>query len=196
MGRKQVVTRPLEGLRRLDRRLTRRAASWTSPWVRQVLPAVDSAAEGTKLWWGMAVLMAATGGRTQRKAAAAGLLGMVTAQVLSNAACKQLLKRPRPPRQLIPHDDAEDRPDSSSFPSGHTAAAAGFTAAVAATSPWWAAAAGAVTAMVALDRVHTGAHYPSDIAAGAAIGIASARLVHHAPRLLFRVVLRRASKVG
>lgn len=170
-------------------RLTRRAASWTSRWARQVLPAVETAAEGTKLWWGTAVLMAATGGRTQRKAAAAGLLSMVTAQVLSNAMCKQLYERLRPPKQMIPHDDVEDRPNSSSFPSGHTAAAVGFTAAVAASSPWWAAAAAVPTAMVALERVHSGAHYPSDIAAGAAIGIAGALLVHHLPRLLLRILL-------
>lgn len=43
--------------------------------------------------------------------------------------------------------------------------------------------------MVALERVHTGTHYPSDIAAGAAIGMASALLVHHAPRLLLRSLL-------
>ncbi|MFE7776203.1 phosphatase PAP2 family protein [Streptomyces sp. NPDC057445] len=181
--------RLLDDVRRLDRRLTRRAASWDSPWARQALPAVESAAEGTKLWWGSAVLMAAAGGRTGRKAAAAGVVSMLTAQVLSNAVCKQLYERRRPPEQMIPHDDVEDRPDSSSFPSGHTAAAVGFTAAVAPTSPWWAAAAAIPTAMVALERVHTGAHYPSDVAAGAAIGIASALLVHHAPRLLLRSLL-------
>ncbi|MFE5938641.1 hypothetical protein ACFQ69_25130 [Streptomyces sp. NPDC056470] len=80
-----MIVRLLADLRRLDRPLTRRAASWTSPWARQVLPAVKTAAEGSKLWWGTAVLMAATGRRTQRYAAAAGLLSMVTAQVLSNA---------------------------------------------------------------------------------------------------------------
>jgi undecaprenyl-diphosphatase len=43
--------------------------------------------------------------------------------------------------------------------------------------------------MVALERVHTGAHHPSDVAAGAAIGMASAWLIHHMPRLLFRALL-------
>ncbi|MDQ1007263.1 membrane-associated phospholipid phosphatase [Streptomyces sp. V4I23] len=186
---KQVIMRFLDDARRLDRRLTRRAASWDSPWARQVLPAVESAAQGTKLWWAAALTMATAGGRTQRKAAAAGVLSMLTAQVMSNAVCKQLYERRRPPEQMIPHDDVEDRPDSSSFPSGHTAAAVGFTAAVATTSPWWAAATAVPTAMVALERVHTGAHYPSDIAAGAAIGLAGALLVHRAPRLLLRSLL-------
>ncbi|MFE5613669.1 phosphatase PAP2 family protein [Streptomyces sp. NPDC056470] len=71
---------------------------------------------------------------------------------------------------MIPHDDVEDRLDSSSFPSGRTAAAVGFTTAVAVGAPWWAAAAAVPTAMVAFERVHSGARYPSDIAAGAALG--------------------------
>ncbi|MET8289870.1 phosphatase PAP2 family protein [Streptomyces sp. NPDC005132] len=40
-----------------------------------------------------------------------------------NGVCKQLADRPRPPKDWIPHDEVKDRPDSSSFPSGHTAAA-------------------------------------------------------------------------
>jgi undecaprenyl-diphosphatase len=40
--------------------------------------------------------------------------------------------------------------------------------------------------MVALERVQSGAHYPSDVAAGAAIGLASAWLTRHAPRLMRR----------
>ncbi|MFF4579664.1 phosphatase PAP2 family protein [Streptomyces sp. NPDC001389] len=39
---------------------------------------------------------------------------------------------------------------------------------------------------MAVERVHSGAHYPSDVAAGAAIGGAAAALVRTAPRLLVR----------
>ncbi|MBT2493941.1 phosphatase PAP2 family protein [Streptomyces sp. ISL-96] len=175
---------PLCDLRLVDRKLTRRAASWDSASARQVLSAVESAAEKTKLWWGIAVVMAAVGGRTERKAAVAGVAGMLTAQVIGNAVCKQLFERRRPPADLIPHDDVEERPDSSSFPSGHTAAAVGLTATVAFTSPWWGTAAAVPAAMVAVERVHSGAHYPSDVAVGTVIGLVSAWLVNRAPRLL------------
>ncbi len=64
--------------------------------------------------------------------------------------------------------------DCQSFPSGDTAATGACFAAIALwSSPWMMpAAAGAVA--VGLMRVHDGAHYPSDVLAGLAIGFAAA----------------------
>ncbi|MEU6807325.1 phosphatase PAP2 family protein, partial [Streptomyces neyagawaensis] len=100
--------------------------------------------------------------------------------------CKQVADRPRPPKEWFPHDEVDDRPDSSSFPSGHTAAAVAFTAAVVPTWPVTGALCAVPAAMVALERVQSGAHYPSDVATGAAIGLASAWLTRRVPRLVLR----------
>ncbi|MET7370833.1 phosphatase PAP2 family protein [Streptomyces sp. NPDC005566] len=178
----------LASLRNADHQLTRRVAAWDSAWARQLLPPVEEAAEHTKLWWAAAVIMASGGGWRGRKAAAAGLTAMAVAELLSNGVAKQLVARRRPPKDWVPHDDVEDRPDSSSFPSGHTAAAVAFTAAVGLTWPWAGAACAAPMALVAIERVHSGAHYPSDVAAGAAIGSAAAALVLATPRLVIRRV--------
>lgn len=151
-----------------------------------MLPPVEEAAEHTKLWWATAAVMAAGGGWRGRKAAAAGITAMAVAELLSNAVAKKLVERPRPPKEWIPHDDVEDRPDSSSFPSGHTAAAVAFTAAVAPSLPWAGAACAVPTVLLAIERVHSGAHYPSDVAAGAVIGVGAAFLVRKAPHLLIR----------
>ncbi|WP_461087345.1 phosphatase PAP2 family protein [Streptomyces deserti] len=147
---------------------------------------MEETAEGTKLWCGAAAVMAWLGGWRGRKAAAAGLAAVAVAQLVSNGVCKQLADRPRPPKQWFPHDEVEDRPDSSSFPSGHTAAAVAFTAAVAPAWPLAGAVCTVPAAMVAIERVQSGAHYPSDVAAGAAIGLASAWLTRHAPHLILR----------
>ncbi|MFJ1973790.1 phosphatase PAP2 family protein [Streptomyces sp. NPDC087903] len=170
----------------MDGVLTRKGASRVPPGVGRALSAVEEAAEGTKLWCGAAAMMAVAGGWRGRTAAAGGLAALAVAQLVSNGLCKQLAGRERPPKEWFAHDEVDDRPGSSSFPSGHTAAAVAFTAAVA---PIWPAA-GAVcavpAAMVALERVQSGAHYPSDVAAGAAIGQAAAVLVRRAPRLVLR----------
>ncbi|MFH8606227.1 phosphatase PAP2 family protein [Streptomyces sp. NPDC018029] len=170
----------------VDRHLTKRIAAGAPPGLHRALSAVEEMAESTKLWWGAAAVMACTGGRRGRTAAVAGLASMAVAQLVSNGVGKQLVDRPRPPKEWIPHDDVEDRSESSSFPSGHTAAAVAFTAAV---IPSWPLAGGLCAvpaAMVAVERVQSGAHYPTDVAAGATIGLTTAWLTRHAPRLLLR----------
>ncbi|MEU5279384.1 phosphatase PAP2 family protein [Streptomyces asoensis] len=180
----------MAGIREADRRLTKRLAAGASPGLHRLLSAVEEAAQGTKLWCGAAAVMACTGGRRGRRAAAAGVAAVTVAQLVSNGVCKQLADRPRPPKEWFPHDEAEDRPDSSSFPSGHTAAAFAFTAAVAPAWPLAGALCAVPAAAVAVERVQSGAHYPSDVAAGAAIGLAGAWLTRHAPHLLLRHWLR------
>nr|WP_240805271.1 phosphatase PAP2 family protein [Streptomyces sp. A1547] len=69
---------------------------------------------------------------------------------------------------------ASARAARSSFPSGHAAAAVAFAAAVAPSWPLAAAACAVPTLLVGLERIHAGAHHPSDVAAGAVIGLASA----------------------
>ncbi|MEU1039194.1 phosphatase PAP2 family protein [Streptomyces sp. NPDC005907] len=167
--------------------MTRRVAGWQSDCARRVLPAVEDAAQHTKLWWGAAAVMSLAGWRG-RRAAVAGLASMAVAELVSNAVLKQVCERERPPKEWISHEDVHERPDSSSFPSGHTAAGVGFTAAVAAVWPLAGAACAVPAAMVATERVHTGAHYPSDVAAGAVIGLAAAALVRKSPRLALRLL--------
>jgi len=86
----------------------------------------------------------------------------------------------------MPHDGLDDRPDSSSFPSGHTAVAVALTAVVAPSWPAAGALCAVPAALVVLERIQPGAHFPDDVAAGAAIGLASAWLTHHVPVLLMR----------
>nr|BFD80754.1 hypothetical protein StreXyl84_01550 [Streptomyces sp. Xyl84] len=176
----------LTAVREMDRRLTKRMASWREPALHRTLSAVEEAAEGSKLWCGAAVVMVWVGGRERRKGALAGVTALALAQLVSNGVCKQVTDRPRPPKEWIPHDEVEDRPDSPSFPSGHTAAAVAFTAAVAPSWPLAGTVCAVPAALVAVERVQSGAHYPSDVAAGAALGLVSAWLVRHLPEQALR----------
>ncbi len=86
--------------------------------------------ESSQPWCGAAAAMAGWGGWRGR-----GRGGRRTGRPTGvQRPCEQLADRPRP-ADRIPHDEVADRPDSSSFPSGHTAAAVAFTAA-----PTWPAA--------------------------------------------------------
>jgi undecaprenyl-diphosphatase len=73
-------------------------------------------------------------------------------------------------------------PGSTSFPSGHSAAAFAFTTGACQELPVLAPVLVPLAGAVAYSRVHTGVHYPSDVAAGAAIGICSGILARRVPR--------------
>ncbi|WP_367128807.1 phosphatase PAP2 family protein [Saccharothrix sp. HUAS TT1] len=91
------------------------------------------------------------------------LLGEITLFLTTTA----VTPRARPD---VPH--AHELPPTSSFPSGHVAASLALCLATAllvctATSHWWrwlvVAAAVVVPALVAVQRLYTGAHYPTDV---------------------------------
>lgn len=102
--------------------------------------------------------------------------------IVVNAAITEVLK----------HSVRRMRPDGSSdnsFPSRHTSWA--FTASTVVAnelyhhSPWWAVGAHAAASAVAFERVAARRHYATDVAAGAAIGIASTEFAYWLGRKIF-----------
>lgn len=67
-------------------------------------------------------------------------------------------------------------PDEFSFPSGHTAAAFVMVTAVAAWFPTLLVVMLPLALLIGISRVYLGVHYPSDVLAGAALGISSAEI--------------------
>ena len=71
-------------------------------------------------------------------------------------------------------------PISTSFPSGHSAAAFAFANGVGHVLPPASIPLHALAALVAYSRVHTGVHYPADVVAGALAGTVLTQLTTHA----------------
>ena len=153
-----------------------RVASTDSPVLDHVLPRVSEAANHSVLWIALALGMAATGNTQARRAALRGLASVAVASTAANVVAKGLSGRARPgsdipvPRRLV------HVPKTTSFPSGHSASAAAFATGVALQMPRLAVPVGAVALAVGASRVFTGVHYPSDVAAGFAIGAAAGAL--------------------
>jgi membrane-associated phospholipid phosphatase len=86
-----------------------------------------------------------------------------------NALVKELVDRPRPSSELVA---VHELPTSPSFPSGHVVSALvayGFLLYLSGLIPWWPARWGVrlvclyVIAFTAMERIHTGAHWLSDV---------------------------------
>jgi undecaprenyl-diphosphatase len=139
--------------------------------IRALATDASEVSRGGWLWLGLTA-MAMLSPRTR----IAGRDGLVAWALASTSALgiKRHTRRPRP--RLVARLGSS--PSTSSMPSSHSAGAIAYATA----ATWQTPALGAVTvplaALVAWSRAATGRHYPTDIAAGAALGLAAGALVH------------------
>lgn len=146
------------------------------PGAEHVLPRLSRGANHGLLWFGAAAGMAALGsGARSRRAALRGIASLGVASAAINTVAKRAVRRERPILDLVPVIRRLKRqPFTTSFPSGHAASAAAFATGVALESKGWGAVVAPVAVAVAASRVYTGVHYPSDVLAGAALGVGAA----------------------
>ncbi|WP_027927603.1 bifunctional phosphatase PAP2/diacylglycerol kinase family protein [Amycolatopsis benzoatilytica] len=175
----QQLGRAFRQVGRRDRALVARSAALRPTRADDFLAVLSRSADKSRLWWGVAAVLAVRKGPT-RRGALRGLVAVAGASAVANLVAKPLLPRRRPAEEEVPeHRRLRKRPVSSSFPSGHSASAAAFATAVAMESPRAGFALVPIAGAVAYSRVHTGVHWPSDVAAGMAIGVGVAALTRH-----------------
>jgi len=176
-----VLRRPRPGraVNRIDAELVRRVGRLPKTPVDRWLCKITRSANHSKLWIVVAAALAVRPGPT-RRAALRGLVAIAGSSAGANLIGKNLFPRRRPAADLLPtHRALLKRPVSSSFPSGHAASAAAFTVGVATEHPVAGALIAPVAGVIAYSRVHTGVHWPSDVAAGALLGTGVAFATRH-----------------
>jgi len=155
----------------LDAAVFSAVASTPSPVLDRWMPKLTNAADHSVLWLVIAGGMYLTGRSRARRGAMRGVVTLGVTSIIANQLAKRLHHRVRPIRALVPIGRLSRRtPFSSSFPSGHSASAAAFAAGVSAELPAAAVPLHVLAGLVGFSRVATGAHYPSDVAAGLVLG--------------------------
>lgn len=172
----------LRELEHVDAALYAAVASTPTPALDRSMARLSDAANYSRLSMASAALLALTGGPRGRRAAIFGLAAVAVTATAVNLAIKPLSRRRRPDRagERVPMDRHVRMPLSTSFPSGHSAAAFAFAAGVGHVMPGAAIPLRVLAALVAYSRVHTGVHYPGDAVAGSLMGVTLAQLTTHA----------------
>ncbi|AJF66348.1 phosphatase PAP2 family protein [Streptomyces vietnamensis] len=165
----------LHDIRAVDGAVYAAVAATPTPTLDTAFRRLSTAANHSKISFTVAAALALVPGRP-RRAALAGVGAIAVASASANLLGKRLVRRPRPDREAarVVVGRHVPMPASASFPSGHTASAVAFATAVGSVLPPAALPLAALAWTVGYSRVHTGVHYPGDVAAGALLGVASA----------------------
>ena len=169
------VARELDAL---DRAAYLAGHTTPTPGLDRAVAGISRAADHSKIWLSVAAAMSLLGPRP-RRAAVVGMAAVAATSGLVNVAVKPLVRRERPSRLETVRTHVVPMPVSASYPSGHTASAFAFSAAVGGAVPELDSALRLAATTVGYSRVHTGVHYPGDVIAGALIGAGIGSLVRH-----------------
>jgi undecaprenyl-diphosphatase len=163
---------------RVDQAVYSAIASTPTPGLDVGMGRLSQSANRSRLWIVTAGVMAATGGRSGRRAAVQGLACIAVTSAVVNLGVKQVGRRSRPDREGagVPEARHVTMPTSLSFPSGHSASAFAFATGVAHRLPVAAVPLHGLAGAVAYSRVHTGVHFPGDVVVGSMIGTVVAQL--------------------
>ncbi|MEV7568089.1 phosphatase PAP2 family protein [Streptomyces tanashiensis] len=165
----------LHDIRAVDGAVYGAVAATPTPTLDTAFRRLSAAADHSKISFTVAAALALVPGKP-RRAALAGVGAIAVASASANLLGKRLVHRRRPDREAarVVVGRHVPMPASASFPSGHTASAVAFATAVGSVLPHATLPLAALAWTVGYSRVHTGVHYPGDVAAGALLGVASA----------------------
>ena len=170
--RQGLLHRMLADISRVDHAVYRAIASTPTPTLDVPLRRLSNAANRSLIWVGVAGTLGLVGGPRGKRAALAGLTSIAVASATVNVALKGLYRRERPDRDtagvVLPRQTR--MPESTSFPSGHSASGFAFATAVGYQIPLLSFPLGTLAAAVAYSRVHSGVHYPGDAIVGSLTG--------------------------
>jgi undecaprenyl-diphosphatase len=161
------LTARIGELQRAELRLCRALNQLRDPWIR-LLRVVSRIGDGG-IWYAHIVLVPVIFGTGGAEFALLATQGIVSTLVYK--AIKHGTRRTRPGHHAT--SDVHllaNALDRYSFPSGHTQHAVGFSTVLTYAHPVLGLYLWPFTALVAVSRVALGLHYPTDVAAGAALG--------------------------
>jgi undecaprenyl-diphosphatase len=141
--------------------------------VEGAMRALATAGEWGAIWTGGGLAAAALDPPRRRRWLLAA--AVAPCAIGANYAVKLAVRRRRPQLSGLPR--LGNAPSEHSFPSAHATSSVAAATAMSRIAPGAAPALFALAALICLTRPYLGMHYPSDVVAGAALGVALGRAI-------------------
>lgn len=151
-----------------------------NPFLDRVMPLVSALGNGGFLWLflGAVFLLLGIRRRIWLKRGLELFLALGANAVVCNLILKPLFHRARP-YAVLEYDILIPALSDASFPSGHTSAAFAAAAVIYAMHCKWGLLVYGLAVLMGFSRLYLGVHFPTDVLAGATIGICVAKAVIH-----------------
>lgn len=145
-----------------------------------IFPAVTYLGEGGLFWILLSLLLILLGKkRNWRSTGIVMLSAMLLGLLIGEVTLKNIVCRPRPFMEIAPGPELLiPPPDGYSFPSGHSCASFAAATAIFIRDKRFGAAAFVLAGLIAFSRVFLFVHYPTDVLAGALLGVVCAIVVY------------------
>jgi undecaprenyl-diphosphatase len=159
----------------LDTSLLNHVIQLRQPWLDDVMIFASAVGAAGFAWWVFALIAAVF--PANRPAAWRLLLAVGFTLLVNDYVLKPVFARPRPFDVMAELKVIDAKPPTSSFPSGHAAMAVAGAMAAARLIPASAWVLWPLAIVVAISRVYIGVHWPTDVVAGAIVGLVCAWFV-------------------
>ena len=145
----------------------------TCPFLDGVMPSLSALSAHGEIWILLAVVLICIP-KTRRAGLTVGV-ALLMGYLIGNMGLKNIIGRVRP-YDVVDVPLLVERLHDFAFPSGHTLASFGAATALTLSYRRWGAAALVLAAIIGFSRLYLFVHYPTDVAAGALLGVALAFL--------------------
>ncbi len=144
-----------------------------APWAERAATILSKAGENAYLWFGIGIIGVIFDPDRRVQWLVAALVGPLS--ILVNFILKLIFRRPRPVLEGLP--PLGGAPSSLSFPSAHATASFASASVMARIAPELGIPLFAIATLMAASRPYLGLHYPTDVLAGAGLGLIIGSLV-------------------
>ncbi len=147
-----------------------------NPFLDFLMPIFSLIGEGGVVWIVISLVMICT--KKYRKFGIMAIVAMLLGLLIGELALKNIICRERPCVAYPIENMIVDIPHSYSFPSGHTCSSVAAATIMFIANKKWGILAILLAILIAFSRLYNYVHYPTDVLAGAALGLICATLAY------------------